>query len=281
MSDVLPNVDLHCHSTISDGVLAPAEVALRAKKNGVDVWALTDHDEVRGIPDAREAALDVGLEFVTGLEISVTWANSTIHIVGLNFDETNQDLINGLTKTRSGRLQRAQEMGEGLAKVGIPHCYQGALKYVGNPDLISRSHFARYLVEIGVCSDISSVFKLYLVEGKPGFVQHRWASLADAVSWIRGAGGVAVVAHPGRYNLSPIAFDAFFSEFKSLGGSAIEVVTGSHTPNQYDEYTKLALQYGFMASRGSDFHAPDPHLPDLGQLPALAKELTPVWSSWK
>jgi predicted metal-dependent phosphoesterase TrpH len=281
MSDVIPNVDLHCHSTISDGVLAPAEVALRAKKNGVDVWALTDHDEVRGIPDAREAALDVGLKFVTGLEISVTWANSTIHIVGLNFDETNQDLINGLTKTRSGRLQRAQEMGEGLAKVGIPHCYQGALKYVGNPDLISRSHFARYLVEIGVCADISSVFKSYLVEGKPGFVQHRWASLADAVSWIRGAGGVAVVAHPGRYNLSPIAFDAFFNEFKSLGGSAIEVVTGSHTPNQYDEYTKLALQYGFMASRGSDFHAPDPQLPDLGQLPALAKELTAVWSSWK
>lgn len=274
------NVDLHCHSTVSDGVLAPAEVALRAKENGVDVWALTDHDEVSGISAAREAAIDVGLQFVTGLEISVTWANNTIHIVGLNIDETNQTLIDGLKKTRSGRLQRALEMGEGLAKAGIPNCYEGALKYVGNPDLISRSHFARYLIEIGVCENMSAVFKSYLVEGKPGYVPHRWASLSESVQWIRGAGGVAVVAHPGRYNLTPIAFDAFFNEFKTLGGSAIEVITGSHTKDQYDEYTKIALQYGFMASRGSDFHSPDPNLPDLGQLPRLAKELKPIWTAW-
>ena len=280
MSDATLNVDLHCHSTISDGVLAPAEVALRAHKNGVDMWALTDHDEVRGIPQAREAALDVGMQFVTGVEISVTWANTTIHMIGLNIDETNQDLLNGLHKTRSGRQERAEEMARGLAQVGIPNCYQGALKYVGNPDLISRSHFARYLVEIGVCPDVSSVFKSYLVEGKPGFVAHRWATLTEAVSWIRNAGGVAVVAHPGRYNLSPIAFDAFYEEFIALGGKGIEVITGSHTVDQYDEYTKLALRYGFMASRGSDFHNPDPNLPDLGQLPLLAKELTPVWTSW-
>ena len=280
MSDAILNVDLHCHSTISDGVLTPTEVALRAHKNGVDMWALTDHDEVRGIPQAREAALDVGMQFVTGVEISVTWANTTIHMVGLNIDETNQDLLNGLHKTRSGRQERAEEMGRGLAKVGIPNCYQGALKYVGNPDLISRSHFARYLVEIGVCQDVSSVFKSYLIEGKPGYVAHRWSTLSDAVKWIRNAGGVAVVAHPGRYNLSPIAFDAFYEEFISLGGKGIEVITGSHTVDQYDEYTKLALRYGFMASRGSDFHNPDPNLPDLGQLPLLAKELTPVWTSW-
>jgi predicted metal-dependent phosphoesterase TrpH len=280
MSEFSLNVDLHCHSTISDGVLAPAEVALRAHKNGVDMWALTDHDEVRGIPQAREAALDVGMQFVTGVEISVTWANTTIHMIGLNIDETNQDLLNGLHKTRSGRQERAEEMARGLAQVGIPNCYQGALKYVGNPDLISRSHFARYLVEIGVCPDVSSVFKSYLIEGKPGYVAHRWSTLSDAVKWIRNAGGIAVVAHPGRYNLSPIAFDAFYEEFITLGGKGIEVITGSHSVDQYDEYTKLALRYGFMASRGSDFHNPDPNLPDLGQLPLLAKELTPVWTSW-
>lgn len=280
MSLLVSNVDLHCHSTISDGVLAPADVAARAKAGGVDVWALTDHDEVRGIPQARAAALDLGMDFVTGLEISVTWANKTIHIVGLNFDETNQNLISGLEKTRSGRQRRAEDMAQDLARVGIPDCYRGALKYVGNPDLISRSHFARYLVEIGACEDVSSVFKSYLIEGKPGFVPHRWATLSEAVTWIRDAGGVAVVAHPGRYDLSPIAFDAFFTEFKALGGAAIEVVTGSHTVDQYEEYAKVALRYGFLASRGSDFHAPDANLPDLGQLPALSTNLQPVWSLW-
>jgi 3',5'-nucleoside bisphosphate phosphatase len=275
------NVDLHCHSTVSDGVLPPHEVAARAKANGVDVWALTDHDELSGIAAARAAAVDLGLTYITGLEISVTWASSTIHIVGLNVDETNQQLLTGLIKTRSGRQRRAQDMSNELAKAGIPNCYQGALHYVGNPDLISRSHFARYLVEIGVCEDVPSVFKRFLTQGKPGFVPHRWASLSEAVTWIRDAGGVAVVAHPGRYNLSPIAFDAFFTEFKNLGGSAIEVVTGSHTVDQYAEYAKIAQKYGFMASRGSDFHAPDEHSLDLGQLPNLSPELTPVWHAWR
>ncbi|MBC7404564.1 MAG: PHP domain-containing protein [Cytophaga sp.] len=274
------NVDLHCHSTISDGMLAPADVAARAKANGVDVWALTDHDEVRGIPQARAAALDLGMRFITGLEISVTWAARTIHIVGLNIDETNEELLNGLTMTRSGRQHRAEQMAAELAKVGIPNVYQGALKYVGNPDLISRSHFARYLVEIGVCEDVHSVFKNYLAEGKPGYVPHRWATLTEAVGWIRRSGGVAVVAHPGRYDLGPVAFDAFFREFKSYGGSAIEVVTGSHTLDQFYEYTKVANRYGFTASRGSDFHAPDDKSVDLGRLPLLAKSLTPVWADW-
>ncbi|MBC3879843.1 PHP domain-containing protein [Undibacterium sp. LX40W] len=274
------NVDLHCHSTVSDGVLSPDVLAHRAKANGVDVWALTDHDEVGGIALAKEAARDIGLQYVTGVEISVTWASKTIHIVGLNFDETNNELVLGLAKTRSGRQRRAEDMAADLARVGIPNCYEGALKYVGNPDLISRSHFARYLVEIGVSPDVSSVFKSYLADGKPGFVPHRWATLSEAVGWIRGAGGYAVVAHPGRYDLSLIAHDEFLKEFKELGGVGIEVITGSHTPDQYEDYAKVAKQYGFLASRGSDFHAPDENLPDLGQLPLLSKDLTPVWSSW-
>lgn len=274
------NVDLHCHSTVSDGVLAPAEVAARAKKNGVEVWALTDHDEIRGIPEARAAAKALGLRYITGVEISVTWAGRTVHVVGLNFDETSPELVRGLEATRSGRERRARDMAAELAKAGIEGAYEGALKYVGNPDLISRSHFARYLVEIGECADVNEVFKRFLADGKPGFVPHRWATLAEAVGWISRAGGVAVIAHPGRYEFSQIAFDALFREFKALGGIGIEVVTGSHTVDQYSEYSKIANQYGFLASRGSDFHDPHDSSADLGQLPALAPSLKPVWEAW-
>ena len=271
------NVDLHCHSTVSDGVFAPEVVAERAFTNGVQLWALTDHDEIGGIAKARSAAYDLGMKYLTGVEISVTWAGKTIHIVGLGFDENNPDLQAGLRQTRSGRQQRAEEMAHSLAQAGIPGTYAGALKYVGNPDLISRSHFARYLVEIGICPDVSSVFKSYLADGKPGYVPHRWAKLSDAVKWIKNAGGIAVIAHPGRYDLSVIAHDEFLREFKQLGGEGIEVVTGSHTPDQYLEYAKIAQDYGFLASRGSDFHAPDDHSPDLGQLPSLPSHLHPVW----
>jgi predicted metal-dependent phosphoesterase TrpH len=275
------NVDLHCHSYISDGVLAPAAVAARAKANGVEVWALTDHDETGGLAEARTAAERFGLKFVPGVEISITWAGETVHIVGLQIDENNPGLLQGLEYTRSGRERRAREISDQLAGVGIPGAYEGALKYVGNPDLISRTHFARYIVERGVCRDLHEVFRNYLVEGKPGYVPHRWATLADAVGWIRGAGGVAVVAHPGRYSFSDLAFDAFFNEFKSLGGAAIEVVTGSHTPDQYDYFARVASNYGFLASRGSDFHAPLESPVDLGKLPPLPDSVVPVWHDWK
>lgn len=275
------NADLHCHSIFSDGVLTPSQLAERAKKNGVDVWALTDHDEISGIATARAAALDCDLRFIPGVEISVTWASKTIHIVGLNVDETNVTLIDGLAKTRSGRERRAQDMSDDLAKrAGISGAYQGALKYVGNPDLISRSHFARYLVEIGACTSVSDAFKHYLSDGKPGFVPHRWATLSEAVSWIKGAGGLAVIAHPGRYDLTPIAFDSLFQEFRSYGGMAIETITGSHSPDQYDEYAKVANYYGFFASRGSDFHSPDDDGIDIGLLPALPASSKPIWGHW-
>ena len=274
------NIDLHCHSNISDGLLKPSVVAARAKANGVDVWALTDHDEVDGIPEARAAAAELDLRYVPGVEISVTWANETVHIVGLQIDETNVALVQGLASTRGGREMRARDMSDQLAKAGIPNAFEGALKYVGNPDLISRTHFARYLIEIGACRDINHVFHNYLVEGKPGFVPHRWATLKDAVMWIRGAGGIAVVAHPGRYKYSDLAFDAFFNEFKQLGGAAIEVVTGSHTVDQYQQYAQVAKRYGFLASRGSDFHGPGESRVELGALPPLPNDVAPIWHDW-
>ena len=276
------NADLHSHSTVSDGVLAPSALAERASRNGVELWALTDHDELGGIAEARAAARDLGMPFISGVEISITWAGKTVHIVGLGVDENNAGLVDGLRRTRSGREQRARDMAEDLLKrAGIAGAYEGALKFVGNPDLISRSHFARFLVEQGISSSVQDAFDHYLADGKPGFVPHRWAALADAVRWIREAGGVPVIAHPGRYEYSPVAFDQLFLEFRAAGGVGIETLTGSHSVDQYDEYTRIANQYGFLHSRGSDFHAPDDQSVDIGRLPPMPKTARPVWNLWQ
>lgn len=274
------NVDLHCHSNVSDGVLTPAAVAKYAHQAGVNVWALTDHDEVGGIAAARAAATGLGMRFVSGVEISITWANETVHIVGLQIDEANARLVQGLTATRTGRDARGREMAEQLAKAGIPGTYEGALKYVDNPDLMSRTHFARYLVECGACANIPEVFRKYLTEGKPGYVPHRWATLAEAVGWIRGAGGIPVIAHPGRYKFTAMQQGALFEEFRDLGGTAIEVVTGSHSPDQYAVYAEEARRYGFLASRGTDFHAPGESRVDFSLLPPLPASVKPVWHDW-
>jgi predicted metal-dependent phosphoesterase TrpH len=273
-------VDLHCHSNVSDGVLAPHAVAAYARKGGVDVWALTDHDELKGVKAAREAAQNLGMRFVSGVEISVTWGGETVHVVGLQVNEDEPALVQGLAATRTGRDARGREIAAQLESAGIPGAYEGALKYVGNPDLLSRTHFARYLVEIGACSGTSEVFRKYLIEGKPGYVPHRWATLAEAVAWIRKAGGIPVIAHPGRYRFTPVAEGALFDEFKQLGGNTIEVVTGSHTPDQYQTYAELARRYGFLASRGTDFHAPGEARVEFDKLPPLPAGVTPVWHDW-
>ncbi len=271
------NADLHCHSVVSDGTLTPELLAARAKANGVELWALTDHDEIGGQVRAAAAAAAHGMAYLTGTEISVTFANETVHIVGLGFDATNPIIGNGLAKTRGGRSERAMEMSDGLAKVGIKGAYDGALKFVGNPELISRTHFARFLVESGVCKDTYEVFRKYLTEGKPGYVPHRWASLSEAVTWITQCGGVAVIAHPGRYKFTANEEFALFSEFKTHGGQGVEVVTGSHTVAEYLEYAAVAKEFDLAASRGSDFHSPDESRIDLGTLPLLPGDLMPVW----
>lgn len=271
------NADLHCHSVVSDGTLTPEQLAQRAHANGVELWALTDHDEVGGQHRALAAARAQGMKYLTGTEISVTFAGHTVHIVGLGFDPDHPALVQGLRSTRGGREARAQEMADQLAQVGIAGAFEGALKYVGNPDLISRTHFARYLVEIGACRDTPEVFRKYLTEGKPGFVPHRWASLQNAVQWIVQAGGMAIIAHPGRYGFTANEEYALFTEFKNHGGQGVEVVTGSHSAQEYVEYAGMAKEFGLAASRGSDFHSPDESHTDLGTLPWLPGELTPVW----
>jgi 3',5'-nucleoside bisphosphate phosphatase len=275
------NADLHCHSTASDGTLAPEAICQRAKANGVELWALTDHDELSGLAAAQAAARDCGLKMVCGVEISVSFAHVTVHIVGLGVDPKNQILIDGLAHTRSTRERRAREMSDGLAKVGIKGAYEGAMKYVGNPDLISRTHFARYLVEAKVCESTHDVFRRYLVEGKPGYVEQTWASLKNAVTWITGAGGIAVIAHPGRYKFTPTEEMAFFEEFEALGGRGVEVITGSHGAADYAKYAQTADHMKLLASRGSDFHSPEESRADLGNweaLPAIPEYLTPVWA---
>ena len=273
----LLNADLHCHSVVSDGTLTPEALAARAKANGVQLWALTDHDEVGGQERAIASAKALDMKYLTGVEISITFAGKTVHIVGLGFDHTNTDLVQGLRNTRGGRAERAKEMSEGLAKVGIHGAYEGALKYAGNHELISRTHFARFLVESGVCKDTSEVFRKYLTENKPGFVPHRWASLENAVNWITGAGGVAVIAHPARYGFTANEEFALFTEFINHGGRGVEVITGSHSSADALQYADTALEFNLAASRGSDFHSPDESHTDLGTLPWLPGQLKPVW----
>jgi predicted metal-dependent phosphoesterase TrpH len=274
----LTNADLHSHSTVSDGTLAPEALAARAKAAGVELWALTDHDTLDGQHAAREAALALGLHYLCGVEISVSFAGQTVHVVGLGIDPEDAALRDGLAATRGGRGARARRMAEGLAQVGIHGAYEGALQYVGNPELISRTHFGRWLVERGHCADTYEVFRRYLVEGKPGYVPHRWAKLSEAVRWITGAGGIAVIAHPARYRFTPTEEFALFGEFIALGGRGVEVMTGSHSGPERIVYADVALEHGLLASRGSDFHAPGESRTELGALPDLPGRLTPVWT---
>lgn len=276
----MPNYDLHCHSTASDGLLAPAALVQRAAGNGVDILALTDHDEISGLAEARAQAAALGLRFIDGVEVSITWGGITIHVVGLNIDPRNQQLQQGLHAIRQGRAERARKMAEDLARAGIPGSLEGAYAYVANPNLIGRTHFARFLAEKRYVSDVKSAFQHYLVSGKPGYVPHQWATLNEALACIRAGGGIAVVAHPGRYKLTRAEMRKFLGEFKNGGGTGIEVITSGHTPEQFLEYAILAKEFGFLASRGSDFHGPGESRVDLGKLPNLAADLKPVWHDW-
>ncbi|MFZ5502591.1 MAG: 3',5'-nucleoside bisphosphate phosphatase [Pseudomonadota bacterium] len=266
--------DLHCHSTVSDGMLTPTDLVRRAAERGVKVLALTDHDDVDGLNEARAAALAAGMRFINGVEISVSWRKHTLHIVGLGIDSGYQPLLDGLSRVRSGRGERAKKMSDELAKIGIGGVLQGAYRHAGNANMIGRTHLARYLVEAGHCKDVKSVFNRYLAAGKPGYVPHQWATLADAIAWINGACGVAVLAHPGRYmvgkhSMGKKTMRELLAEFVGLGGQALEVVTGSHTPQQYAEFARYAGEFDLLCSCGSDFHGPGESWRDMGRLPDL------------
>jgi predicted metal-dependent phosphoesterase TrpH len=273
------NADMHCHSTVSDGLLTPSEIVRRAYANGVELLALTDHDEVGGLVEGHETAGEIGLRLIDGVEVSISWGDDqTVHIVALGVDPANAALMEGLRLIRSGRDARAGRMAAELDKVGIHGAYDGALRHAGNPALVSRSHFARYIVEQGHAKDVKTVFDYWLAKGKPGYVEHAWATLDDALRWIIGAGGIAVIAHPGRYRLSRAELRELFAAFRDLGGRGIEVLSGSSKDDEVREFSRIAREFAFLASRGSDFHGPGESWIDLGKMPDLPEDLTPVWS---
>jgi predicted metal-dependent phosphoesterase TrpH len=276
----MATIDLHSHSTYSDGLLGPAAVVTRAAERGVRVLALTDHDELGGLAEARAAAAECGIELIPGVEVSVSWHGKTLHVVGLHVDPDNEGLREGLLATRAGRHERAARIADELGQAGIDGSLAGARAYAMNPELVSRAHFARFLVKEGYARDTNAVFKRYLVEGKPGYVAHQWAQLGEAIGWIKAAGGMAVLAHPGRYSLDVLQEDVLLEQFKASGGVALEVVTGSHSPDQFGYWAKSAQRFGLHASAGSDYHGPSESRRDLGDLPALPAGCIPVWSNF-
>lgn len=272
------NADLHCHSTVSDGWLEPEALVRRAAANGVELLALTDHDELGGVEAAAAVAATLGLRFVAGVEISVTFGAETVHVVGLGIDHHNAQLLAGLNQVRSGREARAQQMSAALEAIGIGGVLEGARRFARNPALVGRAHFARHLVATGVMPDVRTVFDHYLVRGKPGFVEHQWAGLEEAVGWIRAAGGLAVIAHPARYRLSSVEMSRLFDRFIAAGGEAVEVVAGAHTEEEMRRFATVARQRGLLASRASDFHGEKESVVDVGRCNPLPPDLTPVWS---
>ena len=271
------SIDLHSHSQRSDGALSPSALVQRAAARAVEVLALTDHDTVDGLDEAAASAQLHGVRLVPGVEISVTWSGRTLHVVGLGIDPSNARLRAGLQRVRAGRLQRAQAIASRLAALGMQGTLGAALALATNPDMVSRTHFARHLVATGHSKDMGSAFRRYLGEGRPAHVRHAWASLPEAVEWILAAGGHAVLAHPGRYGLRRARQRALFDEFRALGGIAVEVVAGSHSQDQVQMAAQLAVESGLLASAGSDFHSPEESWLDLGQLAPVPEGSRPLW----
>lgn len=270
--------DLHMHSTASDGTLTPEQLVQKATTTDIKVLALTDHDTTDGLSAAASAIKNTDITLINGVEISVSWYHLTIHVVGLHINPNHPELHQGLTKAVEFRQWRAQEIATRLEKSGIANTYSEAKSYAtGN--IISRTHFARCLVARGLCKDVRSVFKKYLIRNKLGHVPGSWANLEKVLSWIHGAGGIAIIAHPARYKMTLTKLRQLVSDFKVYGGQAIEVVSGSHSRDDAFKIAKLANDFNLYGSCGSDYHGPtNPYL-ELGRLPLLPENCKPIWES--
>ncbi len=277
---LMTRYDLHCHSRCSDGLLTPAEVVARAAARGVDVLALTDHDELAGLAEARAAAEVHGITLVDGAELSASWEGHTLHVIALHVDPAAAVLAESLQRVRTGRATRARRIADALAEAGIGGAYEGAMRYVTSERLVSRTHFARYLVDAGYVREVKDVFRRYLTPGKPGYVPHGWAALPEALRWIHAAGGQAVLAHPGRYKISPTAMRRLLAAFRDAGGSGIEILSSSHTAAQAAQFATLARVFGLRGSAGSDYHGPGESTLDLGEIPPLPSGVIPIWRDW-
>ncbi|WP_054772915.1 PHP domain-containing protein [Methylogaea oryzae] len=272
--------DLHCHSTASDGALSPTEVVQRAAQKGVTTLALTDHDCVNGLQEAAAAAQTLGISLIPGIELSTTWNRQCVHVVGLRIDPDNAPLRQGMAQLTEIRAGRAREIGRRLAKIGFAEAYDTAIALAGK-SMITRPHFARALVQQGRAVDEKAAFERFLARGKHGYVTTEWAPLAEAVGWVRQAGGIAVLAHPFRYNLTGTKMRELVEAFIAAGGEAMEVVCGNSNRDEIRHAAELATRHGLLASAGSDFHSPDIHWLELGRLQELPAGLTPVWQRWQ
>jgi len=272
--------DLHTHSTASDGAYTPTELVWRATAAGVTHLALTDHDSTEGIREAQAAAKDCKtIQLIPAVEISVSWHDKSVHIVGLHVDTLCATFREGLGRLQTIRLARAQEMGKRLAQQGMQGAFEAARELAGT-GMITRTHFARYMVQLGLAASVKEVFDRYLTHGKPGYVSTQWAGLDEAVAWIRQASGVAVLAHPQRYKLTGSWMRRLLAEFKETGGEAMEVVSGTGNANEIQTAAQNCRRFELLASVGSDFHSPEHSWLKLGRLPALPADLTPVWRLW-
>ena len=270
--------DLHCHSTASDGTLPPAEVVARAAGNEVDILALTDHDTTAGLDEAYRCAEENNIRLIAGIELSATWQGKLLHIVGLDIDPEHPPLKRGIQVLKDLREERAIEMGRRLAKAGYHNTYENARRLAGDGN-VTRTHFARHLIEAGVAKDFTDVFQRFLVPNKPGYYRVDWSTMEDAVTWITGAGGIAVVAHPLRYKLTASWLNRVLTAFKEAGGEGIEVICGRNTPDDNAGSALFARKHGLLASQGSDFHEPGKWV-ELGRLARLPDNLEPVWRRW-
>lgn len=267
--------DLHCHSTASDGVLTPTEVVQRAAEQGVNVLALCDHDTVAGIDEAQIAAKESGIELITGVEISTNWEGRGIHIVGLNFEKTHPKMTALLDAQKALREKRAVEIGEKLEKAGIPNAYEGA-KALADGE-VTRAHYARYLVQIGKVSNDGQAFKRYLGQGKSAFVKAEWTDIPTAIDTIHAAGGIAIIAHPLRYNMTGKWVRKLMADFKTWGGNGMEIADCGQTKDQRQMLARWANEFEFVGSVGSDFHFPCGWV-ELGKNLVLPEDVKPVWS---
>lgn len=268
--------DLHCHSSASDGALTPAELIQRAAAQGVNWLALTDHDTTAGLKEARQSARAVQINLIAGVEISTTWNNKCLHIIGLNIDPDYLPLQSGLKSLQATRGERARKIGLKLEKKRIPGAYEAVRQRAGN-SMITRTHFAEFLQVNHHVPTLQSAFDHYLGQGKPAYVATQWADLDQAVNWITGAGGVAVLAHPLRYKLSGSWMKRLLTTFKDMGGQGVEVVSGRNNPDEIQIAARYARRFGLFGSVGSDFHTPDNHWVELGRLAALPPDIQPVW----
>jgi predicted metal-dependent phosphoesterase TrpH len=270
------NIDLHCHTNISDGTLSPSELIALAVERDIDILSITDHDSIAAYESIKSPSK---LRIIPGIEFSSQWRKSGIHIVGLNLDLSSEAILHGVALQSRARRERGEKIAEKLSQLGFADSLEGAKSFTSGGE-VGRPHFAQHLVSIGAVSNIQQAFKRYLGAGKAGDIKEQWSDMAAIIGWIRDAGGIAVLAHPTKYKMTRTKLGSLLSDFAAAGGEGMEVISGLQVPSVTRDMAALCNKYELLASVGSDFHAPNQHWAALGMVAPLPDQSTPVWSRW-